>query len=100
MSKVYSFRLSEDNPREAQVIKIIETKVSEGYRLRFIVVDSLIISHLPNQQEKFLNEFVNKLSEIIDRSSNEKGKLENRKALTQKFIQGIKQSVSNGTKAE
>jgi hypothetical protein len=42
MSKVYSFRLDENNPREAQAKEVIHAWVEEGYSLRHVVVDALI----------------------------------------------------------
>ena len=42
MSKVYSFRLSNDNPREAQAREVIEAWVEEGYSLRQVIVESLL----------------------------------------------------------
>lgn len=42
MSKVYSFRLDENNPREAQAREVIEAWVEEGYSLRYAVVEALI----------------------------------------------------------
>lgn len=41
MSKVYSFGLDENNPREAQVREVIEAWVSQGYSIR-PVVEALI----------------------------------------------------------
>lgn len=42
MSKVYSFRLNDDNPREAQAREVIEAWVAEGYSLRFVIVEGLL----------------------------------------------------------
>lgn len=42
MSKVYSFRLSDDNFREAQAREVIDAWVGEGYSLRPVVVDALL----------------------------------------------------------
>lgn len=42
MSKVLSFRLDENNPREAQASQIIETWASRGYTLRYLLVEALL----------------------------------------------------------
>ena len=42
MSKVYSFRLSEDNPREAQARRSIEAWMTEGYSLRYVIVAAIL----------------------------------------------------------
>jgi hypothetical protein len=47
MSKVYSFRLDSENPREALAMDVINTWVSQGYSLRQILTDALI-----NYQDK------------------------------------------------
>lgn len=43
MSKVSSFRLSDDNPREAQAREVIEAWVEEGYSVRHIITEALLI---------------------------------------------------------
>lgn len=42
MSKVYSFRLDSNNPRETQAREVIESWISQGYSIRFLVTESLI----------------------------------------------------------
>ena len=42
MSKVYSFRLDAENPREAQAREVIDVWVSKMYSLRHILTDALI----------------------------------------------------------
>ena len=53
MSKVYSFRLSEDNPREAQA--------REGYSLRHIITEVLLITFENNKGDE---EVINLLAQI------------------------------------
>jgi hypothetical protein len=42
MSKVYSFRVNDDNPREAQAKGGIQAWVGEGYSLPHVIVEALI----------------------------------------------------------
>lgn len=42
MSNVFSFRLDENNPREAQARQVIEAWASRGYALRFVIVEALL----------------------------------------------------------
>ena len=42
MSKVISFRLNPDNPREAQALEILRTKQAEGFSSRRVLTDALI----------------------------------------------------------
>jgi hypothetical protein len=44
MSKVYSFRLGDENPRESQAMAVIEAWMEEGYSLRQIITRALVIS--------------------------------------------------------
>jgi hypothetical protein len=44
MSKVCSFRLNDDNLREAQARTVIEAWVEGRYSLRYIITEALLIS--------------------------------------------------------
>jgi len=41
MSKVYSFRFDDNNPREAQAREVIEVWISKGYSLRHLLTEAL-----------------------------------------------------------
>ena len=63
MSKVYSFRLSDDNPREAQAREVIEAWVGKGFSLRHIITKVLLISI----EKKFGDEKIYPLLKQIER---------------------------------
>ncbi|MCU0485171.1 MAG: hypothetical protein MUC85_03575 [Anaerolineales bacterium] len=42
MSQVISFRLDENNPREAQAQQVLQTRASRGYSLRHTRVEALL----------------------------------------------------------
>jgi hypothetical protein len=63
MSKVYSFRLDEHNPREAQAKGIIHAWVGEGYSLRHVVVEALV-SYKKEEIEQ--GEFVSVIEQLQD----------------------------------
>jgi len=42
MSKVYSFRLDDNNPREAQARKEIKDWVDKGFSLRYVITEVLL----------------------------------------------------------
>ena len=74
MSKVYSFRLRSDNPREALAIKYLEKKYQEGYSLRYILCEAILCSMELNRNEykKIISlddllEKLDKLDLILDR---------------------------------
>ena len=56
MSKVFSFRLNDDNPREAQAREEIKAWVKEGYSLRYIITEALLID-FDNKTRAFNVEF-------------------------------------------
>ena len=42
MSKVISFRLDEDNPREAKALAVLKARCEQGHRTRTIITEALI----------------------------------------------------------
>ena len=42
MSKIISFRISEDNPREKIALEILRERAVQGYSIRQTIVDSLL----------------------------------------------------------
>lgn len=42
MSKVISFRLNKDKPREALAINILEDWCSKGYSIRYVITETLL----------------------------------------------------------
>ena len=65
MSKVYSFRLNDDNPREAQAREVIEAWVEEGYSLRHVIVEALLTFKDKDFRQSELDEVVEQLKELI-----------------------------------
>ena len=45
MSKVYSFRLNEENPREIQAKDVIEARLQAGYSSRQIITEALLVAN-------------------------------------------------------
>jgi len=65
MSKVFGFRLSDDNPREAQAMEVIETWVSEGYSLRQVIVDVLLSYKKTEEGHDELESILEQLQDLI-----------------------------------
>jgi len=63
MSDIYSFRLSFQNPRENQAREVIEAWAKQGYSLRHIITEALLL--LDNHETHSYN--MDDLSEPIDR---------------------------------
>ena len=68
MSKVYSFRLDTENPREALAINVIETSASQGYSLRHILTEALINFPGNGNQENRWESIYNQLRDATVRS--------------------------------
>ena len=66
MSKVYSFRLDENNPREAQAKDVIDAWVSKGYSLRRIIIDALISYHREGSENGELEEILDKITQLFE----------------------------------
>ena len=62
MSEVISFRLSLDNPREAQALEILRKKQAEGFSSRRVLTDALIDLATKKKQEALYSETELKLA--------------------------------------
>ena len=104
MSKVYSFRLEENNPREAQAREVIEAWVSKGYSLRQIIVDALNRYDGNENQNGDLNLLLKQLRELIDQDARRTTSIgrenETAVALSSSFLEGIRRSKKTGIEAE
>ena len=104
MSKVYSFRLDENNPRETQAREVIDAWVSKGYSLRQVLVDSLIQYENNGKQYKDLYLLLKQLWELINQDTNRKMPVESEDeatiALSPSFLEGIRKSIKSGEEAE
>jgi hypothetical protein len=101
MSKVYSFRLNEDNPREAQAIEVINAWVSHGYSLRQILTESLLNYKETNKITNGWDHLYGQLSALIEKL--ESGGLEepqekNKTILSPFFLDAMKKSAKKGLK--
>jgi len=70
MSDVFSFRLSDKNPRETQAKGVIEAWVKQGYSLRHILTEALLL--LGNHETDSVKsddivEIVDRLSRLVER---------------------------------
>ena len=101
MSKVYSFRLNDDNPREAQARAVIEAWVGEGYSLRHVVVDALIVYQKVELEQSELYSVIEQLQNLIISLEKEPTTNNNSNAaLPNSFLDAVKQSVRSGVSAE
>ena len=50
MSKVISFRLNKNNPREAIAWHVLQARIAKGYSIRHIMTEALIKLDQPEQE--------------------------------------------------
>ena len=104
MSKVYSFRLSNDNPREAQAREVIEAWVEEGYSLRLLVTDALVNFRKQSYKTSVMDEILRQLDNIqdmLDRgqmATNINGNPTNH-SLSSGFVEAVKMNIKSGIRS-
>ena len=100
MSKVYSFRLDENNPREAQAREVIEAWVGEGHLLRYIVTEALINFHQNDGQTNDYERNLEKIIELLEilTKGEFKSNASNKDALSKSFIGSVAQVAKPGIK--
>jgi len=97
MSKVYSFRLDDDNPREAQAREVMEAWADEGYSLRHVVVDALIYFKKSGLEQDYLNLIMEQLKNLSLSMKNKPATRDTPNAtLSNSFLGAVKNSAKNG----
>jgi hypothetical protein len=98
MSKVYSFRLDEDNPREAQAGEVIEAWAEEGYSLRHVVVEALIAYKKTGAEQGELTKIMDQLHDLISNLDRQPISKPSEDALSNSFLDAVKKSARVGVK--
>lgn len=103
MSDVYSFRLSDQNPRETQAREVIDAWVQQGYSLRQVLTEALLLlgkQENHSSQISDITETVDRLSRLVERLE---GHLEVAKPdqplnseLSTSFLSSIKKAAKPG----
>jgi hypothetical protein len=105
MSKVYSFRLSEDNPREIKATEVMKAWISQGYPLRYILTEALIGLGNKGDSIEGMEKFFDRLIPVIERLVNGEVDIRNgsgdlNSALQESFIASViksaKQDLNTG----
>jgi len=97
MSKVYSFRLDENNPREAQAREVIDAWVEKGYSLRHIIIEALIIYHNQDSQNSELEEILERITHLLGIMTEGRESIKVlRETLPETFVGAISKSVKSG----
>jgi hypothetical protein len=104
MSKVFSFRLREDNPREVQAKEVIETWASQEYSLRHILTEALIRygdnEHNRVEVDDLLEQFRGLLLKSTNGQILDKAVGNDEIPLPHNFIASIKNGVKPGIRVD
>jgi hypothetical protein len=100
MSKVYSFRLSNDNPREAQAREVIEAWVAEGYSLRHVLVEALFAYKKDEVELDDLHSILKQMNELIASVDNHPVHNLSEASLSNSFMASVKQAARLGLSSE
>jgi hypothetical protein len=104
MSKVYSFRLDFNNPREAQAREVINAWVLKGYSLRQVVIKALLNTSNENDSSKDLEQLIEKLGILLERVDYSGITLKSGKkmdsVLPPAFLESISKTLKPGEKIE
>ena len=98
MSKVYSFRLDDNNPREAQAREVIEAWDAEGYSLRHMIVDALLSKKITGMGNGELNSVVEQLQGLILSLDKQPKALPSETTLSNSFLDAVEQSAKSGVR--
>lgn len=99
MSKVFSFRLDPDNPREAQAKDVIDSWVSQGYSLRQILTDALIEFENRDGIDTNWKNIFDQLSDLIRGLENnqwQRQPVNTQPALSSSFISAMRSNAKKG----
>jgi hypothetical protein len=110
MSEVISFRLSNRNPREAQVLHILKERQADGFSVRQIIIEALLNMPKIGQSEiqittlhelhETLSQFNKFLGEINSLPSIQSGSKQAEANLTDAFLASVKKAVKPGLKVQ
>ena len=102
MSKVYSFRLDDDNPREIRAREVINAWILKGYTLRYIIIEALTTFNERNRSDEDAHDLIEKIRFIVDESSKEKAGKDQKNAteylrpLSPAFVSELGKSIKTG----
>lgn len=103
MSKIISFRINENNPREKQAYEILSTLINKGYSARSIMINALIQIGADGEKERMdllfeMNEKLSNLLHLMEQDTPKRGAQEkiNEDNLRSEFVNSIKKAARPG----
>jgi hypothetical protein len=98
MREVISFRLSKDNPREAQARAVLKVWVDKGYGVRHVLTEALLV-YQGSKKDMDIQELSVKLDEIrklLQQNSTPTNLNESEVALSDRFLTSIRKGAKPG----
>lgn len=113
MSKVISFRLSKDNPREAQAYEVLKAWQDKGYSVRHTITEALLkldgpgLGSITCASFDDINQTLNQVRELLERIRNADNSSQKslnpgpyHSSLNDNFIASIKKAAKPGIKLD
>lgn len=105
MSKIYSFRLNPDNPREAEALTILHSWITQGFSTRHTMTEALLnldSARLQKAEYQVNNELTLQIMELLNiiesglLLSKMTDKINPKIELSDKFVSSIEEAVKPG----
>lgn len=104
MSQVFSFRIDENNPREAQARQVIEDWASKGYTLRHVMIEALLTYADKEARQDDLSSALEQIITMLKGLSVETGLRNDQQneemRLTKPFMDAISKATRPGLRLE
>ena len=104
MSTVFSFRLDENNPREAQALQILQAWASRGYSLRHVLVEALLAYKEDESREgnnsDALEQIIAMLQEMRNEHNHEHKPGDQDIHLSNTFLNAVTRATRSGMRVE
>lgn len=109
MSKVISFRLNPENPREAEALTILDSWLSKGFNTRHTLTEALLMldvekSQLPDKET--LNDLTNQIQVLLNKvevgsiHKTNNGDASSQQELSVGFVSSIRKVAKPGLKTD
>jgi hypothetical protein len=98
MSRVISFRLNNDNPREVQARAVLKAWVDKGYGVRHVLTEALLAFDGSNKDMDIhgLSVKLDQISKMLQRNGSVAFKMDDKAELSDSFIGSIKKAAKPG----
>jgi len=107
MSKVISFRLNPENPREAEALTVLQRWLKDGFSTRYALTEALLkldSTYSLSAERRALNDLSHQIKEILENIEKvsspiiENGKATSKEILSEGFVTSKIKTVKPGMK--